>query len=156
LIQVGDELIELAEHAYGCREQNKLSEISQILSALPLPDRYRGAANYFQAIELIRLGDIHTAKFLLNEVISAPAHRYTARAMQSLGAVLKLIGDLGSAVKLHLEAGRLAGSRESGDFLTELFVRKNLAVLRSIEGDHHGALLDLERLAPLAKTIGEV
>jgi hypothetical protein len=74
--------------------------------------------------------------------------------MQTLGAVFKLQGDLDAAVKLHLEAGRLAVSNGTSDLLTAFFVRKNLAVLKSIEGDHFGALVDLEQIGPIAKTVG--
>jgi len=156
LIQVGNQLIDLAEKAYGSRELNKLLEIGKVLLTLPLPAEYKNAANYFRAIEFIRLGDLCTAKSLLDVVVSAPAHRYTARALQSLGAVFKLRGDLDSAVKLHLEAGRLAVSNGTNDFLTAVFVRKNLAVLKSIAGDHFGALVDLEQVGPIAKTVGRI
>src|SRR5215813_10163234 len=65
LIQVGNQLIELAEHAYGCRQLDRLADIGQTLLGLPLPRPYRSAAYYFQGLERIRRGDLISAKSLL-------------------------------------------------------------------------------------------
>ena len=156
LIQVGNQLIELAEHAYGCRQLDRLESISQTLLGLPLPDEYRRASHYFQALEMIRRGDLENAKCLLAEVSSGTSHPYTARAVQSLGAAFLLSGDFDSARKLQVDAGRLAVTRASADLLTTVFAGKNLAVIESIEGNHNRALAYLEQIASVAKAVGRI
>ena len=156
LIQVGNQLIQLAEHAYGCRQLDKLESISQTLLGLPLPDEYSRASHYFQALEMIRRGDLENAKSLLVEVSSGTPHPYTARAVQSLGAAFLLSGDFNSARKLQVDAGRLAVTRASADLLTTVFAGKNLAVIESIEGNHNLALAYLEQIASVAKAVGGI
>jgi tetratricopeptide (TPR) repeat protein len=155
LIQVGNQLIDLAERAYGSRELNRLAELTQTLLALPLPSQYRSAAEYFRGLELLRRDDISGAKSLLEHVASEPRHPYTARAILSLGVVFQRLGDLESALKLYLEARHCSISSIEVDLLTGVLVQKNLVVFKSMQGDHPGALADLERMAPFAETIGK-
>jgi hypothetical protein len=147
---LGDTLIALAEQAYGLRQLDRLEGLTQALLGLPLPGQYRSAGRYFQGVELIRRGDPEAAKSVLEGVASEPSHRYSARAIQSLGAIYKNCGDLESALKIHIEAGRCAAERGRVDLLTGLFVQRNVAVLKSMHGDHRGALEDLEQISPLA------
>jgi len=156
LIDLGDKLISLAEQAYAFRQLDSLGELSQALRSLPLPDHYKSIGRYYRAIELTRQGNLDTALTILDGVASERPHRYTARAIQSLGGILKIRGDFQSAQKLHIEAWRRAAENEKVDLLTSLFVQRNLAVLKSLQGDHRGALVDLERMAPLAKAIGGI
>lgn len=155
-IDLGDRLVDLAEQAYGVRQLDKLEDLSQALLALPLPGQYASAARYFQALELIRRGDLDAAKSVLEGVAAEPPHRYTARAIQSLGAIFTFRGDVESALKLHIDAGRRAAENGSADLLTAFFVQKNIAVLKSMQGDHRGALVDLERMVPLTKAVGSI
>jgi hypothetical protein len=154
LIDLGDKLIGLAEQAYAFRQLETLGELSQALLALPLPAHYTSAARYFRGLELIRRGNLDGAETILETVLGDPPHRYTARALQSLGAVFTVRGDLEAALKLHIEAGSRAAEKGRLDPLTVLFVHRNFALLKSLRGDHRGALVDLEQMVPLAKAIG--
>lgn len=153
---LGDKLVALAEQAYGLRQLDRLEDLSQALLALHLPAQYTSAARYFRGLELIRRGELDSAKSVLETVAADPPHRYTARAIQSLGAIFTFRGDLESALKLHIEAGRRAAGKGSVDLLTALFVQRNIALLKSMRGDHRGALVDLERMVPLTKAVGSI
>jgi tetratricopeptide (TPR) repeat protein len=155
LIQVGSQLIELAEHAYGCRQLDRLAEISQTLSALPLPRPYISAASYFRGLELIRRGDLVPAKSLLESAASERRHAYSARAILSLGVVFHRLGDLESALKLYLDANHCSTDKGNVDLVTGVMVTRNLAVFKSMHGDHRGALEDLERMAACAEAIAK-
>ncbi len=156
LSDVGDNLVALAEQAYGIRQADKLGGLSQALLALPLPRQYRSAARYFRGLELIRRGDLDAAKAVLEGVAAEPPHRYTARAIESLGAVSKCVEILNRALKLYIEAGCRAAENGSADLLTAIFAQRNVAVLKCIDGDHNGALADLERMLPIARAVGSV
>ena len=150
---LGDKLVALAEQAYGLRQVQKLEELSSALLALPLPDQYGSAARYFRGLELSRRRELDAAKAVFEAVAADPPHRYTARAIQSLGVTYHARGDLDSALKLYLDAGCRAVQKESLDPLTALFTHMNIAVLKSQNGDHRGALADLERISPVARTV---
>ena len=153
---LGDKLIALAEQAYGLRQEEKLEELSRALLALPLPDQYGSAARYFRGLELIRRRELDAAKSVFETVAADPPHGYTARAIQSLGVTFHARGDLDSALKLYLDAGRRAAQKGSVDPLTALFTQRNIAVLKSGHGDHRGALADLERMSPFARAVGSI
>ena len=155
LIQVGNQLIELAEHAYGCRQLERLAEISQTLLGLALPHSYRSAAHYFRGLELIRRGDLVAAKSLLENAASEPRHAYSARAILSLGVVFHRLGDLESALKLYSDANHCSHDKENVDLITGVMVTRNLAVIKSMHGDHQGALTDLDRMAVCAHAIAK-
>jgi hypothetical protein len=63
-------------------------------------------------------------------------------------------GDLQSFSMLNLEASRVAASSDWRDPETFVNAQRNLAVLKSVDGDHRGALAHFERLFPLARALG--
>jgi len=153
---IADTLVNLAEQAYGLRQLDKLEDLSQALLALPLPSQYTSAARYFRGLELVRRRDLDAAKSVFEAVAADPPHRFTARAIQSLGVTFHARGDLESALKLYVEAGCRAVHKGRVDPVTALFTRMNIAVLKSQNGDHHGALSDLEQMSPLARSVGSL
>ena len=84
-IDLGNNLVALAEHAYSLRQLDRVGELSQALLTLPLPGEYRSAGRYFRALEVNRRGDLDAARSLFEDIASERPHRYTARAIQSLG-----------------------------------------------------------------------
>lgn len=155
-IELGDNLIALAEQAYGFRQGEKLEELSQALLALPLPAQYKSAARYFRALGLRRRGQRETGNLVLEGVATEPTHRYTARAVQSLGAVFHSLGDFESALKLALEAGRRAAEKGRVDPAAALLAQINIATIKGLKGDHRRALADLERLSPFVRAVGSI
>jgi tetratricopeptide (TPR) repeat protein len=154
VIDFGDKLLAMAEQAYGFRQGEKLEELSQALLALPLPAQYKSAARYFRALGLRRRGQRETGNLLLELVATEPTHRYTARAVQSLGGVFHDLGDFESALKLSLEAGRRAAEKGRVDPAAALFAQMNIATIKGLKGDHRRALADLERLSPFVRAVG--
>jgi tetratricopeptide (TPR) repeat protein len=155
-IDLGDKLIALAEQAYAFRQGERIEELSQALYALPLPGPYKSAAAYFGALGLRRRGELETATSLLEKVATEPSHEYTSRAIQSLGAEFQLRGDFESALKLYKEASLRATEKITSDPLTHLLVHRNIAVVKSLRGDHRGALADLQRMSPLARAVASI
>lgn len=153
---LGDQLVALAEQAYGLRQLDRVGELSQALLTLPLPDEYRSAARYFRGLELNRQGDLYSARSVFEGLASERTHRYTARAIQSLGQTFHAQGDFESALKLYIESNRRAQVNGRFDPVTTLFSQKNIAVLKSAQGDHRGALSDLERISSLARAVGSL
>ena len=156
LIGLGDNLVALAEQAYGFRQGEMLEELSQALLALPLPAQYKSAARYFQALGLRRRGEREAGKLVLEGVATEPPHRYTARAVQSLGAVFHNLGDFESTLKLSLEAGRRATEKGRVDPAAALLAQMNIATIKGLRGDHRRALADLERLSPFVRAVGSI
>lgn len=156
LVDLGDNLVAQAEHAYALRQGERIEELSQALYFLPLPAQYKSAARYFRALGLRRRGELKAATSLLERVASEPLHEYTSRAIQSLGAEHQFFGDFESALKFYVEASRLDAHKGKADPRTAVFVQKNIAVVKSLRGDHRGALADLERMAGFAKAVGSI
>lgn len=155
-LDLGNKIIRVAEHAYGFRQGQTLVELSQALLALPLPAEYKSAARFFRGLGLRRLGEVEAGNKVLEEVATEPAHRYSARAIQSVGAVIQDFGDYESAIKLYSDAARHASERGRLDQATVLFARKNIAMIHGLNGDHRRAVADFERLAPLVRAIGHI
>jgi hypothetical protein len=152
LKQLADNLIVAAEHAYSARQMDKLEILSNTILGLPLPSSYHQAANYFHGVRLSRFGEWSEAQRLFERVASGRTHEYTARAIQALATIYNLRGDVHTAIRGHVEAGRIASHNGRVDLLTSVFVQRNLAIYKSIDGDHSGALVDLQRMQPLAYT----
>ena len=154
LIDLGDKLVGLAEHAYGLRQADALVKLSQTLLALPLPSQYESAARFFLALGLRRRGQHEVCKAVLERVAFEPEHMYSARALQSLGAVIQDFGDYELALQVYSEVGRAA---EKGRLEpASIFAQKNFATIHGLKGDHQRAVAELERLSPFVRAIGPI
>lgn len=153
LTQLGDQLVLSAEQAYSVRQMDKLEMISNALLDLPLSPSHHKAANYFHGVRLSRFGQFEDAKRVFEAVAEGPIHGYTGRAIHAWGTIYKLRGDFDTAIRSHIEASRIATLNGRFDLHTEVFVQRNLAVIRSIDGDHHGSLSHLEQIHPLVNTL---
>ena len=155
-IDLGNNLIRVAELAYGYRQGQTLVDLSQVLLALPLPAEYKSAARFFRGLGLRRLGEVEAGNKVLERVATEPAHRYSARAIQSVGAVIQDFGDYELAIKLYSDAARRASEGGRLDPATVLFTQKNIAMIHGLKGDHRRAVADFERLAPFVRAIGHI
>jgi hypothetical protein len=135
-------LLRLAEIAHGARDTAALREISLALQAIPLESAQRAAA-YYGALVMKRAGLLDTAAAML-EPLDVP------RAGQTLATIRELQGQWSEATRLHAEAMRRA---KGVDALAVVNARIQLATLKSIAGDHHAALADLESLWPMVRTL---
>jgi hypothetical protein len=150
----GRALVSMVEQAHVFRRMDAVDQISSALVGLGLPQEFTVIGAYFQAL-CVRQdpdGGLSRSTALLENVVGhAPPH-YRAKALLSLGTNAKSAHDYESGLKLYFEAARVAVG-EWRDSETAVQAQKMLAVVKSIAGDHRGALASLEALYPLARTV---
>jgi len=155
LTELGDGLVALAEHAYGRRETDAVEKASQLLLNLPLGSEYKSVGRYYQALSIYQQGSVAKARILLEQVARELPLRFRVKALVPISiATYYESGDLHSCISLNVEASRVAISSDLCDPQTFVKSQRNIAVLKSIDGDHRGALSDLERLFPMARALG--
>ena len=142
----------IADHAYLHREFDVVGHVGQILSELPA-DPIKVVGQHYQALSLRKggLGDSVLAATLLQQVADSAPLLYRARAMLALGAVSHDAGDDRTAMSFYREVARLETHNHVFDPMTSYTASRMTAVIRSMQGDHHGAVADLERMFPLAQ-----
>ena len=147
-------LAALAEHAYGLRQMKVVEQASQLILNLPLGRAHESVARYYEALCLHRKGQSATARILLERVAEEGPQQYRAKALVSMSATFYEKGDFRSFLPLNVEAGRVMAQQKWLDPKTALLSRRNIALYRSSDGDHRGALADLENMFPLARAVG--
>ena len=150
-----DRLSALAHYAYALRRMDIIEEISHILLNLPIPDQNKNVGRYYQAMCLRYKGKISESKSLLERVAESGPLRYRARAVQYLGAIAHANGEHQEAIPLYVEACRMSISNNWCDPYTTVTASQNIAIVRSMEGDHKDALAGLEQLFPLVQALGK-
>ena len=148
-------LFELAERAYTFRLWDVVDTIGQIMLTLPASKTTRATAKYFRALGLSRggNGDIQNATHLLETAASYAAPHFRARAITALGSNRLASGDYESALFLYQEADAIMRLERAAEITVSYVTRKMRAVLKSLNGDHRGALLDLEQMFPIVKVL---
>jgi len=140
------QLVQFAEASYYFRDVESQHEIGLLLQSFGYP--FSQVGKYYESIYLFRSGQYDKARELLECVAdSAPAH-YRSKALLSLAAVEERIGRFEESLRLRLQISAI------DDPVRLLEVHSSLAARRGIEGEHRGALRDLERFLPLAQIIG--
>ncbi|MGA9774223.1 MAG: hypothetical protein WBV94_34665 [Blastocatellia bacterium] len=152
--KVANIVIRLAHHAYTLRRADIIEQASQILLTLPLTPEYQSIGLYYYAISIEKQGRRAEACVLLERVAEkAPLH-FRARATHLLGLFTHAQGDFNGAWSLYIEASRIAINDKCQDPQTIVNTQQNIAILKSLEGDHRRALNDLENLFPLVRVVG--
>ena len=151
-IKLTHELIEVAEQAYVTRNLDVLEEVSQVLMSLPV-EAARQIGLYYYALSIKRKGQIHEAQRLLEIVADHAPPAYRARAMQGLGAVHHDLSRLDEALKFQFEALRAVPDKKAHGLQTALMAHFEIAIVKSLDGDHKGALSKLESLKPLVHLV---
>lgn len=146
-------LIDLADHAYQLRQIDTVGEISRLLASLPLPRQYESISNYYRAIHIKKKGNIDEARTLLGRVADEAPLQFRARAIMSLGITFFESGDFQSALSLYSEAGHTANYLKRLDPITTVGLQAAHSVLTSLDGNHRGALSQLESMHPLVRLI---
>lgn len=154
--KVAEELADLAHNTYNLRQFDTVQQASHLLMALPLSHEWKQVGKYYQAKCLKHQGKINEACTLLEEVAEEAPLRYRARAVQFLGMIYHANGSFDLASSLYFEACRIAASNNWCDPYTTITAQQNMAVLKSMDGDHPGALDTLEKLFPLVRAIGKI
>jgi tetratricopeptide (TPR) repeat protein len=131
-------LIRLCDLAYGQRDYERLEAFSRALQSIPFKPA-QDAGGYFEALCLRRARQYDAAADLLADL-------HQPRAVQTLATIYEAKGDYESAARLNVEA-----LRRTDDAFTAVCASMQLAVIRSIDGDHAGALHGFQSLLPLVR-----
>lgn len=140
------QLIQSAETSYCFRDIQAQHEIGLALQSFAYP--FNQVGKYYESVFLHRTGQYGKARELLESVAESAPSRYRSKALLSLSAVEENLGRFEESLRLRLSAST------GDDLVTHFQAQQGIAVLRGLEGDHRAALRDLERLIPLAHTIG--
>jgi hypothetical protein len=113
----------------------------------------KSAGDYYQALALNQggRGDTTRAALFFERVADDASLHYRTRAVLALGTNALMNGDALTAVSLYREVNRILTAGHSFDPVTLCVATRMNAVIRGFEGDHHGAVADLERMFPLAR-----
>ncbi|HSB09164.1 MAG TPA: hypothetical protein VLM38_06605 [Blastocatellia bacterium] len=153
-LTLSNSLIQAAEQAYLIRDFDSLAEVSRVLMNLP-SDAVRQIGLYYHALAINRKGDFKEAQTLLERLSNTAPPSYRARAIQTLGANYHDKGQLDEALRYQREATRAAPNKNAEGLQTILRAYGEIATIRSISGDHEGALADLENLWPLVDRVSK-
>lgn len=101
----------------------------------------------------IEKGQRDEADALLEKVADDGPITYRARAIQTLGTNNHANCQLDEALRLQLEALRVASDKDARGLQTTLLAHLAISHLTSDAGDHKGALSVLESIAPLVQIV---
>ncbi|HEY7913966.1 MAG TPA: tetratricopeptide repeat protein [Blastocatellia bacterium] len=152
ILKTARRLIKSAEHAYSLRDMQTVAEAGFSLMSLPL-EAARRTGLYYQALALKRSGQSDKAGALFESLADKAPLQYRSRALQSLGTIHHENHNLKDALRLYLEAARIASSAHNGDWLTALMAYLNVSAYKSASGDHAGALSHLISLSKLVRVV---
>jgi len=147
-VKLTNELICYAEQAYVMRDVKALDEVSHVLMNLPV-EAARQIGTYYFALARYHSGQREHADTLIENVADNAPVTYRARAIQTLGARRHAYGQLDEALRFQLEALRAASDTNANGLQTALMAHWEISIIKSLDGDHKGALSDLKRLTPL-------
>jgi tetratricopeptide (TPR) repeat protein len=148
---LGNKLITLAEYAYSLRRMEIVRQASQFLLNLPLANEYRSLGQYYEVLCMYREGQFIEARNLLERVAEKVPARYRARVLVSISATFYESNDLSSVLEYCREAKRAAVYGNQYDLRSMLMSAHNIAVVKSLDGDHRGALADLQSILSTAR-----
>jgi hypothetical protein len=156
LANLGERLVSIADHAYATRQLEIVGQAGQLLSALPLSRQVESAGHYYQALALNQRGrgDTVRAGLLFEQVADDAPLQYRTRAMLALGSNSLATGDARTAMSFYREVNRIVTRSHAFDPVTLCFASRMPAVIRGMDGDHQGAVADLEKMFPLARMAG--
>jgi len=153
-VKLTNELIRYAEQAYVMRDVKALDEVSHVLMNLPV-EAARQIGTYYFALAMYHRGQREEADALIENVADDAPVTYRARAIQTLGARRHAYGQLDEALRFQLEALRAASDSNANGLQTALMARWEISIIKSLDGDHKGALSDLKGLTPLVSLVAK-
>lgn len=149
--EIGRKLVAQAEYAYALRHLDKVEQICQSLTNLPLSAEFKNIALHFQALCFFQKGQ-WTQAYALSEKVSKDAPmKFRARALLTMGSIRSYGGDHLSALSMFVEAGRAASAWR--DSFAMIQAKRAVAIVKSINGDHRGSLEDLENMLPMVSAV---
>ena len=149
-----ERLVAIAEHACYLRRFDVVEQVSRFLLNWP-SSQYKDLALYYRALCLSQRRQFNESRALLERLAEKLPPKFRAKALLAMAATCYGSGDFQSALPLSIEASRAADYHNMYDPQTFITSQRNIAIHKGIDGDHRGALADLERLLPLARTISK-
>jgi hypothetical protein len=158
LAELAARLVSAADEAYSIRRLDLVNSAGELLLHLPLSRRLESIGHYYIALALNRggLGDTVGASRLFERVAENASLRYRAKALLAMGTNFVMAGDERTAVSLYHEAMRIAIRDDAFDPVSFCGAAQMTAVIKGMNGDHRGAIVDLERSFPLARVAGSL
>src|SRR6266404_1673232 len=143
----------VADRAHSIHQFNVVADVGQFLFNLPLSAQLESVGHYYRALSLSRgvRGDIARARSLFERVAEDASSRYRARAMLALGSKSMRVNDRQTAMLFYHEVTQLMARDRVFDPMTLYVASRMTAVVKALEGDHRGALADLEKIFPLVR-----
>ncbi|MFL6275130.1 MAG: hypothetical protein ACJ74G_07955, partial [Blastocatellia bacterium] len=128
-------MIAMAEVAYSQKCDEELQVLGQLLQSTK---RYEFIGAYYRGLATFKSGggDLSYAQRLLEQASEFAPAQYRARAMLSLSAVGWYRGDIDAQLQHCLRALRI----EQADHYTRIEASRAVALIHSLEGDHHRAV----------------
>jgi hypothetical protein len=150
------ESIHLGETAQAVRSAEGLYRASQNILGLPLGKVADCIGRYYQALFLNRQGPAALAEAdkILTDVADHGPLLFRSKACVAMATNRRFAGDDKAALEIYAEAARIAEHCEHGTLHPLFWAAFQSAVIKNDEGDHRGALADIEKLEPLARQIG--
>ncbi len=139
---LGNRLIQEAEIAQSFRQTKTLTELSIILSNLPLSE-YRLIGQYYLGWCGYCKGE--NTREVIEQVVEK-SKTYKVKALVCLGAVEDANGDYASAAKYNSEALKYA---HSPSLIAQ--ASRGVALLKAKQGDNRQALKEIENIWPVVK-----
>jgi tetratricopeptide (TPR) repeat protein len=146
--EIARHLMRAAELASGRRDHQALAEISSLLCSLP-NKAAQSCGLYYKALAIKQSGRIEDSKRLLDSSFSAAPPAIEARALQALGSIYEAHGKIDEAIRLYTQTMRLMRF----DAFASIGASIQISAIKSMAGDHEGALSDLENLWPLVRVV---
>jgi hypothetical protein len=147
-------LVSIAERAYAHRQFEVVGAVSKALFEMPLPRQCQNIPLFYEALSINRggIGISDQARPIFERVCEDGNSLYRAKGMLALGTMAKD----GTALSYYKEVMRILSSESIFDPLTAVRTSKLVAVARAEEGDHKGAVADLEKLEPLVRAAAAI
>jgi len=143
-----------AEDAHERREPERLRELSQVLLATPLYEEFANIGLYYKAQASLQMDKTEESRELMSSILDNLPPRFRSKALLSLGVSYGRLGDYKSSTKCALEAARAASCGVTANLRSFVGSQKNLAILRSMDGDNAGALRLLQESLSAAEFVG--
>ena len=150
-VEIGNWLIALAEQSYALRQMDTVRQASSLLAALT---GYEDIGCYYDALCLHQSKRFIEAGNVIESLVDKLPPAFRSKSLIALSATFGERGDFQSFLSLCIEASRASVFHSCYDPQSFITSQRNIAVFKSIHGDHRRALNDLEKTLPLAYSIG--
>jgi tetratricopeptide (TPR) repeat protein len=141
------ELIETMRRARLLRDSQLSHQVTNLLLTLPASEGVRNAIRFYDRLsQPDAAANIDKTREALFSAADSTESEYVPRIILEVACTYDRQDDLPEALRYYVEAGKGAVGT---DPLVAIHAAENIAFLRSNDGDHLGALRELERLWPV-------